>query len=129
VHLTHFSTRELKNPALFPFWYNFHPIALLIKIALTFHHPLKRYTRTGLWSLFLITGFPIHVWTILLAFDDFAWVADRTNNWDAIGASSYEMVYAVVESVIVFLVIVALGFGRFSPSVFSSLSFPSRRGS
>ena len=50
------------------------------------------------------------MWTILLAFDDFAWVADRTNTWDAIGASSYEMVYAVVESVIVFLVIVALGF-------------------
>ena len=70
----------------------------------------KRYSRQGLWSLFLICALPLHLWTIILALRDFSWVAERTNAWDAIGVFSYGMVFAFVESLVVFLVLTLLGF-------------------
>jgi hypothetical protein len=69
----------------------------------------KPYTRKGLWSLFLITAFPIHLWAIILVFDDFSWVADRTNTWDAVGVGAYGLLYAFIESLIVFPIVVLLG--------------------
>jgi hypothetical protein len=71
---------------------------------------MKRYSKQGLWALFLICAFPLHVWTIILAFRDFSWVTERTNSWDAIGVVSYGLVFAFVESVLVFLVAILLGF-------------------
>jgi len=55
-------------------------------------------------------AFPLHVWTILLAFRDISWVAERSNMWDAIGNVSYGLIFAFIESLIVFLVAVLLGF-------------------
>ena len=71
---------------------------------------MKRYSKKGLWSLFLICAFPLHVWTIILAFRDFSWVTERTNSWDAIGVVSYGLVFAFIESLVVFLIAVLLGF-------------------
>ena len=71
---------------------------------------MKRYSKQGLWSLFLICAFPLHVWTIILALRDFSWVSERTNSWDAVGVVSYGLVFAFLESVIIFLVITTLGF-------------------
>lgn len=71
---------------------------------------MKRYSKQGLWSLFLICAFPLHVWTIVLAFRDFSWLTERTNSWDAIGVASYGLIFAFVESVLVFLFAVLLGF-------------------
>ena len=71
---------------------------------------MKIYSKQGLWSLFLICAFPLHVWTIILAFRDFSWVTERTNSWDAIGVVSYGLIFALVESLAVFLVAVLLGF-------------------
>jgi hypothetical protein len=71
---------------------------------------MKRYSKQGLWSLFLICAFPLHIWTIILAFRDFSWVTERTNSWDAIGVVSYGLIFAFFESVIVFLSAVLLGF-------------------
>ena len=71
---------------------------------------MKRYSKQGLWSLFLICAFPLHVWTIVLAFRDFSWVTERTNSWDAIGVVSYGLIFAFVESILVFLVAVLLGY-------------------
>jgi hypothetical protein len=68
------------------------------------------YSRQTLWSLFLMCAFPLHAWTILLAFRDISWVAERTNMWDAIGVVSYGLIFAFVESLIVFLITVLLGF-------------------
>jgi len=68
------------------------------------------YSRRGLWSLFLVCAFPLHVWTIILAFLDFSWVAERTNAWDAIGVLAYALVFAFAESLVVFLAAVLLGF-------------------
>ena len=71
---------------------------------------MKRYSKQGLWSLFLICAFPLHVWTLILAFRDFSWVAERTNSWDAVGVISYGLLFAFIESIAVFLVAILLGF-------------------
>jgi len=70
----------------------------------------RRYSRKGLWSLFLTCAFPLHFWTLILVFRDVSWLAERTNAWDAIGVASYGMIFAFAESVVVFLVVVLLGF-------------------
>ncbi len=69
-----------------------------------------RYSRQGLWSLFLMCAFPLHAWTLLLAFRDLSWLTDRTNAWDAVGVASYGMVYAFLESLVIFLIMALLGF-------------------
>jgi len=69
-----------------------------------------RYSRQGLWSLFLMCAFPLHFWTMILVFRDMSWVIERTNVWDAIGVGSYGMVFAFLESVIIFIVVTLLGF-------------------
>jgi hypothetical protein len=68
------------------------------------------YTKQGLWSLFLMCAFPLHLWTLILVFQDVSWVAERTNAWDAVGVASYAMVFAFVESLLVFLIMVIVGF-------------------
>ncbi len=68
------------------------------------------YNKQGLWSLFLTCAFPLFFWTLLLAFRDVSWLTERTNAWDAIGAVSYGMVFAFVESALFFIVVVLLGF-------------------
>ena len=68
------------------------------------------YSRQKLWSLFLMCAFPLHLWTILLAFRDISWVSDRSNTWDAIGVVSYGLIFAFTESLIIFLAVVILGF-------------------
>jgi hypothetical protein len=70
---------------------------------------MKLYSKQGLWALFLISAFPLHVWTIILAFRDFSWVTERTNSWDAVGVVSYGLIFTFLESVLVFLVAVLLG--------------------
>jgi hypothetical protein len=71
---------------------------------------MKQYSKKGLWSLFLICAFPLHLWTIILAFRDFSWVSERTNSWDAVGVLSYGLIFAFIESVMFFLVTLLLGF-------------------
>ncbi len=74
-----------------------------------FHFAADRYTKQGLWSLFLMSVFPQHLWTLILVFRDMSWIIKRTNVWDAIGNASYAMVYAFFESLVVFCVIVLMG--------------------
>ena len=69
----------------------------------------NRYSKSGLWLLFLTTAFPIHLWTIILVLRDFAWVTERTNAWDAVGVAAYGMVFAFIESLFVFIIVVLLG--------------------
>ena len=69
-----------------------------------------RYTRQGLWSLFLMCALPLHAWTLILAFRDLSWLTDRTNAWDAAGVLCYGLLFAFLESVVVFLVAALLGF-------------------
>ena len=69
----------------------------------------SRYTRQGLWSLFLMCVFPQHLWTLIFAFRDMSWLISRTNVWDAVGNASYAMVYAFFESLVIFCVFALLG--------------------
>jgi hypothetical protein len=70
---------------------------------------IQRYSRQALWSLFLTCAFPLHFWTLILVFRDISWLAERTNAWDAIGVASYGMIFAFIESVVIFLVVALLG--------------------
>ena len=70
---------------------------------------LQRYSRQKLWSLFLTCAFPFHLWTLIQVFRDVSWVTERTNAWDAVGVASYGMLFALVESLLAFLVVVLLG--------------------
>jgi len=69
----------------------------------------NRYSAGGLWSLFLVCAFPLHAWAIILSLRDFNWVAERTNTWDAVGVISYALVFAFVESIIIFLLFTLAG--------------------
>lgn len=55
-------------------------------------------------------AFPLHLWALLLAFQDVGWVAERTNAWDAIGVIAYALLFALVETILVFLVFTVIGF-------------------
>lgn len=70
----------------------------------------KYYSRQGLWSLYLMCALPIHVWTFILAFRDFDWVSARTNSWDAVGVIAYGLLFALVESAVIFVGAAMLGF-------------------
>lgn len=52
---------------------------------------------------------PLHAWTLVLAFRDLSWLTDRTNAWDAVGVLCYGLVFAFMESAIVFLITTLLG--------------------
>ncbi len=71
---------------------------------------ISHYSKEGLWSLFLMCAFPIHVWAILMIFNDVSWVARRTNAWDAVGVASYGLAFAFIESLLFFIIIALLGF-------------------
>ncbi len=68
------------------------------------------YTRQSLWLLFLICAFPLHLWTIVFGLMDMSWTTTRTNLWDAIGVVSYGLVFAFLESLVIWLAAGLLGF-------------------
>ena len=70
----------------------------------------KFYSKQGLWTLFLICALPLHIWTLLLGFQDFDWVTTRTNSWDAVGVMSYGLFFTFFESLIIFVITALLGF-------------------
>lgn len=69
----------------------------------------RQYSPAGLYQLFASGAFPIHVWVLLTAFRDFAWVAERTETWDALGLSAYALVFALLESLALFAFVLLLG--------------------
>jgi hypothetical protein len=68
------------------------------------------YTKQGLWSLFLMCAVLLHLWAIILIARDMSWVTDRTNAWDAVGVAAYGLMFILVESLLLFLAFVVLGF-------------------
>ncbi len=69
----------------------------------------RLYTTESLFQLFMVCVFPLHLWALLMAFRDFAWVATRTYTWDAIGLVAYTLCFTLVETIAVFLVVTLLG--------------------
>jgi hypothetical protein len=71
----------------------------------------KQYSKQGLLTLFLICAFLPHLWTIILAFKDFSLLIDRTGGiWNTAGVMSYGLLFAFIESFLVFILTVLLGF-------------------
>jgi hypothetical protein len=69
----------------------------------------KRYSKTGLWRLFVATAFPLHLWAIILILMDISWVAERTNYWDAVGVAAYGLMFILFESVLIWVVLILIG--------------------
>ena len=69
-----------------------------------------RYSRRGLLALFLSCAFLVHLWAFVLIFKDFSMLIGRTSLWGAVGVMSYGLLFALIESVFVFLVAAVLGF-------------------
>lgn len=68
------------------------------------------YSRQNLWMLFLVCAFPLHLWALLMAFRDISWLSARTNFGDALGVISYGMIFALAESVLIFMPVLLCGF-------------------
>lgn len=69
---------------------------------------MENITRKELFKLFLIIAFPIHTWSIILAFNNVAWIAERTIVWDAIGFSAYALAFALFESILIFILVLPI---------------------
>ena len=65
-------------------------------------NPSYPFTRADWFKLFLLTSFPLHIWTLLMAFRDVNWVAERTTMWDGVGFVAYALFYTLVESGLLF---------------------------
>jgi hypothetical protein len=65
---------------------------------------------THLWQLFIATAFPLHVWGFIIILMDISWVAERTHLWDAIGAAGYGLTVTLLESLLVFSVLLLVAF-------------------
>jgi len=70
---------------------------------------LGRYRPQELWLLFLMCALPLHAWTLILAFNDLSWLTERTNAWDAFGVLCYGLLFALIESILLFVVAAVLG--------------------
>lgn len=64
---------------------------------------LRQHYSGGLWTLFAISAFPPHLWTLVLFFRDFSWLSERSNSWDALGVGAYGLLFAAIESLLVFI--------------------------
>ena len=69
-----------------------------------------RFGMDALWLIFIDAGLPIHVWVIILVLYDISWVAERTNYRDAIGFSGYGITFALIESLIIWIILILVGF-------------------
>ena len=70
----------------------------------------KRVASTqDLVLLFAVGAFPVYVWSIVNVLNAVpAWML-RLNTWDLIGMIAYSQVFALIESIIVFLALLLLG--------------------
>ena len=57
------------------------------------------------FKILLISVFPTHFWALLMVFNDFEYVSERTNTWDAVGYAGYSLLFALAESLVFSLVL------------------------
>ena len=69
------------------------------------------YSKQEVWTLVFLSV-PSHFMfgRYILFFWDFSWIEERSGTWNAIGVGAYALVIALLESVIVLLVALLLGF-------------------
>jgi hypothetical protein len=77
--------------------------------ARSFYLSLKDWFRLKpLWKLFLVCIFPIHAWAILMVLLDFEWIGNRSNILDSFGVAAYALVFALFESLLLFIASLAV---------------------
>jgi hypothetical protein len=59
------------------------------------------FSRKQIWTLFLISLVPVHIWTILMLFRDYSWVVEDFSFDIYLGYTGYALVAAFAESLIV----------------------------
>jgi hypothetical protein len=69
----------------------------------------QRFSRQQLFSFFLICAFPFHLWKIIMLIRDAGWITERSGTGSIIGVASLSMIYALVESLLFFLLLLILG--------------------
>jgi len=65
----------------------------------------SRITFSYFFKTFLIVGFPLHVWALLMVFRDLEFVSERTEMWDAVGYAGYTLMFTMVESLLLAVVV------------------------
>jgi hypothetical protein len=87
----------------------------------------KRFTRSELFNFFLICAFPFHLWAIIMLIRDVGWITQRSGTDSFVSLASLTMVYALVESILFFGLLLILGLlipWRWQPKrVFAILGF------
>ena len=68
----------------------------------------QRFTRQNLFSFFMVCAFPFHLWTIIMLIRDSSWITERSGTDSFIGVASLSMIYALVESLLFFLLLLVL---------------------
>lgn len=74
-------------------------------IAIQEKNPHPRISASYFFKTFLVVGFPLHVWALLMVFRDIEFVSERTDMWDAIGYAGYSMMFTLVESLILAVIV------------------------
>lgn len=60
------------------------------------------------FKLFLVMAFPIHLWVVLVGFQDLAYIISLNTPWDGVGFVSYLLLYSLIDSILIFLLISAI---------------------
>lgn len=85
----------------------------------------KRYSTRDLIHLFVFCTFPIHIWAIIVMFRSVpSWLFYMSQS-DLIGSVAYHLTFTIIESVLVFITILAVGMlipKRWVPEPFLTLS-------
>lgn len=61
--------------------------------------------RIERFKLFLVLAFPIHLWVVLVGFQDLDYIISLNTPWDGIGFICYLLLYSLIDSIVIFLLI------------------------
>jgi hypothetical protein len=68
----------------------------------------QRFAPSHLLNFFLVCAFPFHLWIIIMIIRDSGWIIQRSGTDSFYGVASLAMAYALVESVLFFLLLLIL---------------------
>jgi hypothetical protein len=69
----------------------------------------KHFARQDLFHLVVFTAFLIHIWAMINMFHDIPAMLLYMNSNEIVGSLAYNMLFALFETIIVFLILVTLG--------------------
>ena len=69
----------------------------------------QRFTPQRLLNFFMICAFPFHLWALIMLIRDSGWIIERSGIDSFTGVASLSMIYALVESLLYFVLLLILG--------------------